>query len=256
MNPHLNVFVSFVSLSGADKLEMSPVLAALLAYPNIHLNRLDLRELSTGSPLEGFIESDRLHDSKFIVSHSSDVLRLLMLWKYGGTYLDLDVIVRKRLDSVKTNFVCDDVGNIVNGAVMNFVNTKAGRVLVEEFMTDLAINFNGTGWGCNGPYMITRVLKRLCKTNETLEMVAMQDCEGFHVLPRHFCYPIMGFTWADLFNENFGESVMRQVNESIVVHFWNNLSKSTQLSVNSSAGYARLARLFCPKVISSCGDFF
>lgn len=256
MNPHLNVFVTFVSLGGDDKLKMSPVLAAMLAYPNIHLNRLDLREISTGSPLEGFIKSDRLHSSEFIVSHTSDVLRLLLMWKYGGTYLDTDVIVRKRLDSVGSNFVCNDVANTVNGAVMNFENNKTSRVIVEEFMKDLSTNFDGNIWGSNGPLLITRVLKRMCHTNQTLEMVEMKDCKGIHVLAENFCYPIAGVEWAKYFDETISKSIMRQVNQSIVVHFWNKLSHSTQLSVNSSAAYTQLARHYCPRVMNSCGDFF
>jgi mannosyltransferase OCH1-like enzyme len=29
------------------------------------------------------------------VVHASDILRYITLWKYGGTYLDMDFVIRK-----------------------------------------------------------------------------------------------------------------------------------------------------------------
>lgn len=252
----MNVFVSFVSRHEEDDVKLTPLMKTVLTYPNVHFNTLDLIKFSLGTPFEKLINKGELHASKFVVSHTSDVLRLLVLWKYGGTYLDTDMIVRKRLDSVPSNFACEDVANGVNGAILNFSNNKEGRRLTEILMKDLVKNFNGSDWGSNGPTLITRVLQELCQTNETSKMVAKQHCKGFHVLSKSNCYPITGLLWERLFNETFSEKAMEASKDSIVVHFWNNLSKHYELRVNSTAAYIQLARLHCPKVIATCGEFF
>ncbi len=43
--------------------------------------------------------------SQFLVSHLSDVVRFLLLQKYGGTYLDLDALILRPLPENVPNFV-------------------------------------------------------------------------------------------------------------------------------------------------------
>jgi lactosylceramide 4-alpha-galactosyltransferase len=84
----MKVFVSFVSRHGDTKIRTAPELSAILSYPNVYLNYFDLAEFAAGSPLEDFLKSKKLLESNFTVSHTSDALRYLMLWKFGGSYLD------------------------------------------------------------------------------------------------------------------------------------------------------------------------
>jgi lactosylceramide 4-alpha-galactosyltransferase len=102
MNPHLNVFLVYYSKLRLNALEKTPEIEALLSYPNVFINYLNIYELSTGSPMEDFVLSDKLSHSAFKVEHTSDALRLLVLWKFGGTYLDTDMIVRKQLELNQT----------------------------------------------------------------------------------------------------------------------------------------------------------
>jgi lactosylceramide 4-alpha-galactosyltransferase len=64
-----------------DKLENS--------YENLFLKSIDLLEFSEKTPLEGLMKSGKVLKSKYLMEHLADVLRLLTLWKFGGTYLDL-----------------------------------------------------------------------------------------------------------------------------------------------------------------------
>lgn len=231
-------------------------MAKVLLIENVNVNFLDLHEFAKDSPLESFIKSGRLQSSKFIVSHTSDALRLLVLWKYGGHYLDSDVIVKKRLNLLPLNSACDDTCDTVNGAVLNLDHKKVGRKWSVKFMTEMSNTYNGSVWGNNGPLLITRVLRESCGTNSTAQMIEKGDCEGFHVLPNKFCYPITGLDWEKFFGEQFSKQTLHAVKGSTVVHFWNNLSKKTPLKVDSKAAYVLLAKKFCPNVVASCGDFF
>ena len=56
-------------------------------------------------PLDKFFESGQLNKSSYKVVHMSDVLRLLLVYLYGGFYLDLDYIVINDLTHYYNTFV-------------------------------------------------------------------------------------------------------------------------------------------------------
>lgn len=122
--PEKKVFVLFLTQAKEVYLNKTLLVVSLLQYENIYFKFLNLRDFSKGTPLESFILSEKLQTSKFVLSHTSDVVRYLILWKYGGTYLDLDVIVVKHVDL--SNYACSEDEYYVNGAILNF-DTKRGR---------------------------------------------------------------------------------------------------------------------------------
>jgi lactosylceramide 4-alpha-galactosyltransferase len=201
------------------------------------------------------LKSDKLTKSVYKIVHTADILRLLLLWKFGGYYLDTDMIVQKSFDSLPTNFACRANNELINNAFLSF-DKKNGRKLVEMFIEDLVKNFNGDDWGSNGPKMITRVSKKLCQTEDFQKMIDQKDCDGFHVLPQELCYAIPYFDWEKLVEEKFAEQTMKAVENSFTVHFWNKFSKSFKLQKNSTAAYVQLAKCFCPRVMAACGEFF
>ncbi len=67
----------------------------------------------TSSPLSLLWRDSRLASSRFVVSHTSDLLRFLLLYSYGGTYLDLDQIVIRKFPEEAPNFVGIDEENSV-----------------------------------------------------------------------------------------------------------------------------------------------
>lgn len=103
-NPEKRIFVLFVSRDRLSNLEITPQIKSILSYRNVQINYLNIEELSKKSPIENFIKSKKLSKSKFRLLHTSDVLRLLVLWKYGGTYLDMDMLVHcKKNKKYETN---------------------------------------------------------------------------------------------------------------------------------------------------------
>lgn len=65
----------------------------------------------------------------------SDILRLTVLYKYGGLYFDTDVVVLKNMDELPANFLGkeaidkEEVSN-VNNAVLGFQD-DTGREILE-----------------------------------------------------------------------------------------------------------------------------
>lgn len=97
MNPDHNIFVTFASQVGFRNTSKLPIIDALLSYPNVNLNFVNITKYAEKTPLEDWIKTDKLFRSKYVISHTSDVLRFLSMYKYGGTYLDLgkDLLILK-----------------------------------------------------------------------------------------------------------------------------------------------------------------
>ncbi|KAF4514026.1 UNVERIFIED_CONTAM: hypothetical protein B566_EDAN018684, partial [Ephemera danica] len=67
-------------------------------HHNIQVLNVDMDKLFNGTPLEDFHQSGILKSSDFLPAHTSDIVRFLTLWLYGGKYFDMDVITFKGND--------------------------------------------------------------------------------------------------------------------------------------------------------------
>jgi hypothetical protein len=56
--------------------------------PNMHLVRIDIFELTYGTAVQDLWNSKMIQKSKYGYSHISDMLRFLLLYKFGGYYFD------------------------------------------------------------------------------------------------------------------------------------------------------------------------
>lgn len=88
----MEVYFIFVTNSSGIEMHQSDVLGALLSYENVNLRFLNAIEFSIGSPMEKFFANHSLNKSNFQVVHLSDILRVMVLHKYGGQYFDLDLL--------------------------------------------------------------------------------------------------------------------------------------------------------------------
>lgn len=120
-----------------------------------------------------------------------------------------------------------------------------------EFMN----TFNGYSWANNGPGVITRVLQQRCKTTSTDEMIPEQ-CEGFRVYSPRVFYPVPFWRSRSLFDTDKRNTVVKNVEESITVHFWNKITEQKKLKRDNSTAYTILAARNCPRVYFGSDDDF
>ena len=86
-------------------------------YPNLHINQINLNDFVAGTPLDYWYHCSGWDNGKHHVAHLADGLRLLTLYKYGGYYLDLDIIHLRPITPLK-NFICaQDEKTVANGAI-------------------------------------------------------------------------------------------------------------------------------------------
>ncbi|KAL3839411.1 hypothetical protein ACJIZ3_024002 [Penstemon smallii] len=174
----------------------------------------------------------------------SNLMRLAILYKYGGVYLDTDFIVLKDFSSLRNSIGAQSVdvnGNWtrLNNAVLVF---DRKHPLVYKFIEEFALTFDGNKWGHNGPYLVSRVVERVAKTRGF----------NFTVLPPLAFYPV---DWTrvgrffvrpnDRGDEKWVEAKLRQlyVGSTYGVHLWN--KESNKLKIEEGSIISKLISDHC-----------
>lgn len=158
LNPNFRIYLLFTS-PGAIKSENTRndrILKQLMMYNNVRMKHLNFQRYLNGSPIEELYDSLKIEASFYAKSHASDVLRYLTLWRYGGIYLDLDVVLIKTLEKLKPNFAGRESDHAVAAGVLSFDFEGDGHKWARQSLEDLKKNFDGWDWGNNGPGVITR----------------------------------------------------------------------------------------------------
>lgn len=220
----------------------------------MHFRFFNTVEFAEETPLELWFREGAILKSEHIIEHVSDILRILALWKYGGTYFDLDVVDQKPVSSVGTNFACWETGGLINSAIVN-LDGEIGRTIAERNFNHVIEHFDATSWSGNGPQVLSNIVKEICNSTQQVEMTR-EKCSGFQVLPTSECYAIHWPSWGLFFDENEADRVERDTKDSFAVHFWNKMSHDAKLSTHSSAAYIKIAEKNCPKVLQASGDNF
>lgn len=73
-------------------IQSSEYIKQTLSQRNVFVVLPRMRDIFQGTPVEDLYNNNIIHSSLYPVEHLSDILRLVVLWKFGGTYLDLDTI--------------------------------------------------------------------------------------------------------------------------------------------------------------------
>ncbi|KAK4874654.1 hypothetical protein RN001_014014 [Aquatica leii] len=198
-HPDFDVHVVYAS-SGVIKNQgsLSDYLIQILSsYKNVKFLHFDIMSLVNGSTVESLYQQNKVESAAYPMIATSDISRLLILQKYGGTYLDLDVIVLKRLDTLPLNCVGLQSSSYVNNAVIKLSNDGAGQIFTQLCLEDLRDNFNGSEWQLTGPIVLTKVMKKMCRVDD-VSVMPEANCLGFNVLPKEAFYPI---AWQDCTND-------------------------------------------------------
>lgn len=106
-------------------------LRVLQEISRIKFARINLSEYANNTPLESLVASGALNRTKWRISHTSDALRYLTMYKWGGIYLDLDTVVVKSLEVLSNNWSARESDVIVAAGAMAFSRDTVGRLFAE-----------------------------------------------------------------------------------------------------------------------------
>nr|XP_016945700.1 lactosylceramide 4-alpha-galactosyltransferase [Drosophila suzukii] len=262
-NPNFQVFVLFagptyrISAGVHNNSHPQTLVEAILSYSNVHLRRLNLESYAAGTPMEEWLKDGRLSRSKYLFSHISDFLRYLTLYRYGGLYLDMDVVVLRNMEKVPPNYTGAESNTHLAAGVMSLAATGFGHEIAASCLRDFQHNFDGRDWGNNGPGVITRVAQKICSTKD---IALMQEdpkrCMGFKVFGRGAFYAVPWKKWRDFFEPEKLEETMARCKDSYVVHVWNKHSSALPIKQGSKSAYAKYAEQNCPRSYKAAGEYF
>lgn len=254
MNPDSQVYVLFPSPIIDNTSNTSPSVQQLFKYPNIRIRHVALDKYFQDTPLRSWYKTGLLRTSHWPRSHASDVLRYLTLWKYGGTYLDLDVVVTRSLKGM-LNFAGAESATDVAAGVLSFSHEGPGHEMAADCLSEIKNDFRGYDWGYNGPGVITRVLQRICNIQNVEEMKP-ERCKGFTVYPPKWFYPIPWRKWKLYFDTSKSNETLKHLKDSHVIHVWNKFSTAANITTGSTQPYAVIASRYCPNVYKHVGTVF
>ncbi|XP_050369913.1 uncharacterized protein At4g19900 [Argentina anserina] len=166
----------------------------------------------------------------------SNVLRLALLYKYGGIYLDTDVIVLRSLSKMKNVIGAQTLDlqtghwSRLNNAVLVF---DKNHPLLFKFIQEFALTFDGNKWGHNGPYLVSRVVSRI---NET-----PNPGFNFTVLTPSAFYPVNWSRIRSIFggpkDEVHSKWLLTKLehirSRSFALHLWNSQSRRLKVQKGS-----------------------
>ena len=205
-------------------------------YQNIDLVNIDVTIFIEKLQLKKIW--NKFKNSKCYVTHCN-ALRILILKKFGGIYLDLDALVIKTFPNSENFIGFNEIG--INefelaGGVMKF---QINHSIVQEMILELSKSFDDTCTS-NGPDLIKKVVKNLCEGK-------LENCHNLTIFDPYVFYPIPHFQWEELYgiNPKIDYSILTKFSYS--VNLWNKLSLPIERAPKSSV-IRKLAEENCPNV--------
>lgn len=209
----------------------------------------DLPFLIKNTPAEAWFEelrSGRKDPGNIpLFNNLSNLIRLAMLYKYGGIYLDTDFIILKDFSGLRNSVGAQSIDpatntwNRLNGAVMIF---DMNHPLLIDFMQEFATTFNGNKWGFNGPNLVSRVIER----------VGNMPGYNITIFPPKAFYAVDWFKIKGLLKKpenevdsQWVEHKLAELNsgETYALHLWN--KRSRELRIEEGSVMARLILDHC-----------
>ncbi|CAM6069714.1 unnamed protein product [Sphagnum tenellum] len=190
----------------------------------------DLQELLANTPTDIFTTVwVRWRETPLYYIHYTDLLRLVALYKYGGVYMDMDVILLKPLDSLHNAIGSEILANgevRLNGAVMVFNKSSP---FLRECLEEFTATYDDTLLEWNGAELVTRVAnfsirKGGKKWSEDPEALQIQPPFAFFPLTsssilRYFVAP------TDKQQEEEEKQLLGRIfEEAFTTHYWNRLT--------------------------------
>lgn len=113
----------------------TPSMLGLLHYPNVRISHLSLATYFFATPLDGWYFCSDWNRRRYAVSHLSDALRFLTLYKFGGYYLDLDFVMLKSIMGQRNFVGAEDEMWLAAGALHADHQHPVIEQAIEEFKT-------------------------------------------------------------------------------------------------------------------------
>lgn len=134
VNPNWDINVFF--MGPASKLFLESTIYKLLNKKNnIHFYRVNIVDFVKNTPIENLLPSEIIEINKhWCLESLAGMIKYLALYKYGGMYLDLDVITVKSFDSLSANWVAMQDSDLLGTVAFALSKNGIGRKISEDII--------------------------------------------------------------------------------------------------------------------------
>lgn len=194
-------------------------------------------------PFSGTVFENHVFSGKYGRENVANALRLAIVSKFGGMYMDTDMVVLRDPGHLPDGVGQEQPG-YYNNAAFKFQKRKSP--FLAAVMDDFVRNYNGDRWSHQGPRLFTRVFEHECRSSN-MRMAPMEGCPD--VWDMEAFYPIYFTEIEALFSTKD-----LPVNNSYSLHTWNKVSAEKErewclrsVQTYKSTAIGRLRNAFCPQ---------
>ncbi|XP_050093557.1 lactosylceramide 4-alpha-galactosyltransferase-like [Anopheles aquasalis] len=251
-NPTKNIVVLLATWEDFTDSEqiLVPDIVPLRRYQNVYFRRLALGQFAQDSGIEQILKEKQLYQRDNGAADLSELLRLAVLFRYGGIYLDLDVITLKPLDFENPNFFGIETVFFAGSSVMGMQRSGFGHNLAYSCLKDFQY-FHKKGQVDNGSIVVTYKLLQACNVNFVQDILTEGCGDRLKVYPRHVFHPFDNNTVPLLFDPDRVLEVKDMIADSITVHLRHHHSQNIKSPKVAETGYNMIARKYCPNVYAN-----
>ncbi|OXB83449.1 UNVERIFIED_CONTAM: hypothetical protein H355_006296 [Colinus virginianus] len=210
----------------------------LSSMKNVFLFPLQMENVFQETPLLQWYNEVDPEEEKNWVHVSSDASRLALIWKYGGIYMDTDVISIRPIP--EGSFLAAQKSRFSSNGIFGF---PAHHKFIWDCMENFVLKYNGNIWGNQGPFLMTRMLKAICNLTD-FEGVEDHSCQNISFLNPQRFYPIPYPAWSRYYDV---WDKVPDFNHSYALHLWNFMNRNRKAVVAGSNSLAeKLYKTYCP----------
>ncbi|XP_072429276.1 lactosylceramide 4-alpha-galactosyltransferase-like isoform X1 [Chiloscyllium punctatum] len=253
LNPNKPVYYFMRGFTGKVSAYREPEyksIRLLSSFKNVIILPLNPKELFSNTPLAGWYEKVDPSNEEHWLHVLADGCRIALLWKYGGIYLDTDIISLKPLEF--RNFLCEQSSNYANNAALGFNRSHS---FTKMCLRDFVDKYNGAAWGHQGPDLMTRMLKKWCGT-DNLNNFRNKDCKGIMYLSSNWFYPVPYSNWGRFFQKNTwnnnNDAIKKEFSKTSGVHIWKYMIGHQKIEIKASRSLIEyFFSEYCPSTYKS-----
>ena len=182
-----------------------------------------------------------------------DFIKLLSLFKGGGTYIDLDFIVLKSFDNIweykevstskkksinyKNFLVFENFeSSVITNAIMQF---EKNHPFIKNVLNLMTKNVNREY--DKDSDRLSFLVKESCSHNASIKDMQIKlqnDCDSIDILPAQHFFPIESTNWNYIFR-----TAIDIPNKTFALCTWNKFSHSEEINLNANSLFSHFAKL-------------
>ncbi|CAG0894078.1 unnamed protein product [Cyprideis torosa] len=259
--------------------EQRPLQDILKAFPNIHVVPANFQDFLQKTPLQDLYLREQ--SSKFLYPHLSDIVRVGVLYRYGGIYIDLDLITLQNYDLLPDGVALFHNGKVIDSIrklvfwltrfdVLSFsfernerliaqvassfmkLSKQKHHLLLDYFEEISSTTIDPDCYPCLLPRALGKVVMEWCPSAVSGES-PLTNCsreDELFVYPVKTVYPILDFELTKVFSasQEDREEVVKRISDksAFAIHISNHIINWSDNWYRQNTAYSIIALKECP----------